>query len=386
MRPAGWLTALAVCLVAMPVICPAPALAAAKPAPGLCSMNTSRGAVPASFAIDACVTNSGIWLRNQLQVPVRFKVSGDARKPVNVHTDIGLAAMATRAVYSDPLILLPGDVVRIPVGTGKASATLSGTDAGGFYALAVTVATFLPGATQAGTVVNAFTGLIKDLANATFEYKDCLVGKNWIGQQGCQLARVADVTWAVGKAAVAIGFRTAPVISLVLNAATYLEFLSAQVPGVEAVLSSQRTISLAALPPAQPPPPPQPAPKPPASGSAPGCPDSATFQRLDENPPSIVSWKLIKGPKCAAGWAVAEFEIGRNGPPPGTIAYEWIVLRHASGAWRFAGAAFVGFKDYGGEPFGDDPNGPVYSFSGACSVGPPREITSYFGGCQNPGG
>lgn len=96
MRPAGWLTALAVCLVAVPVVPPAPVLAAAKPAPGLCSMNTSRGTIPASFAIDACVTNSGIWLRNQLQVPVRFKVSGDAGKPVNVHTDISPESRMSR--------------------------------------------------------------------------------------------------------------------------------------------------------------------------------------------------------------------------------------------------------------------------------------------------
>jgi hypothetical protein len=363
MRPARWLTALVAGLIVLPATLSAvPSSAAAKPAPGLCAMNTSRGAVPANFAIDACVTAAGIWLRNQLQVPVRFKSSGDAAQPVNVHTDVGLAALATRTVYPHPLILLPGDVVRIPVGAGKASAKLSGTDAGGFYAMAVTVATFLPGATQAGTVINAFTSLIKELADASFEYQNCLVGKNWLGQQGCQIARVGKVTWAVGKAAVVIGFRSAPVVSLVLNAATYLDFLNAQVPGVEAVLSSERTITLAARRPATPPPPPRPA--------GPACPGASTFLQVAQTEPNwrennFSTFELVKGPKCASGWAAAFGILDYPLRPAGVTAYEWMVIKHTDGRWRIHAGS-------GAESATDRPR---YE-TGICT-GPPAEIVAW---------
>lgn len=140
-------------------------------------------------------------------------------------------------------------------------------------------------------------------------------------------------------------------------------------------------------PPAPPPPaPPPPAAAPPPPAAPPGCPGSGTFARLDPLASINTHWNLIKGPKCVGNWAVAQFERGDSQPPLDTISYEWSLLRFSGGSWQYAGGAFIGFKTYEGEPFGDDPNGPVYSFSGMCSVGAPAEIVAFFGGCHNPGG
>jgi uncharacterized protein (DUF697 family) len=218
--------------------------AVAGPSPGLCPMNTSRGAVPDDFAIDACVDGSGIWLRNQLKVAVRFTVAGDTGPPVAVHLDNGLAATATRHQYPDPLELLPGDIVRIPIGPGAASARLAASDAGGFYALATTLAAFSP-LGFAGRVVNAFTAFVAEIADIYGRHADCLVGKNWIGQLGCFATLARDAAVAVARAS-AIGLGGA-VLATIVSTVTFLGFVDAQPQAVQKLLKSNPMLSQAAI-------------------------------------------------------------------------------------------------------------------------------------------
>ena len=68
----------------------------AGPAPGLCQMNTSRGTIPANFAIEACTDAKSIYLHNNLTVALTVKVSGDVGPAKRSESDYGLAADAMR--------------------------------------------------------------------------------------------------------------------------------------------------------------------------------------------------------------------------------------------------------------------------------------------------
>ncbi len=87
--------------------------ARAVPAPGLCAMDTSRGAVPGNFPIDACINNSEIVLRDTLPVPLNLSLMGSSGKTVDIPTDLGVAADLTRFAYHNSLLMLPGDIMRL---------------------------------------------------------------------------------------------------------------------------------------------------------------------------------------------------------------------------------------------------------------------------------
>lgn len=212
----------------------------AGPAPGLCRMATARGEVPDRFAVDACVDGSSIWLRNSLEVPVRFETTGDVEQPVTIEVDQTPAAVVTRRLEDRDGLLLPGDVMRIPIGEGEASATLADTDAGGAYVLATTLATFLPTGV-AGRVINVLTQLVRELSDAMASYGNCLSGKNWLQQLGCSAVLSRDLAFAVVRAGVE-GVGSAAV-SLLASTATYLRFLDAQPRAITRILGSERTLT-----------------------------------------------------------------------------------------------------------------------------------------------
>jgi hypothetical protein len=226
------------------------AAASAAPAPGLCVMNTGRGVVPAKFAMDACVDAKSIWLRNTLKVPVTMGVAGDTGTPVRVQTDVGLAAQLTRLRYPNPLLLLPGDIMRIPVGSGAASVTIANTDAGGFYALAWTAANFLPG--KPIQVSQAFTDLLAELNNAMGVYNNCIAKAATAGgSKGaakrvlCQAALAKTVTLAVAKSVVTGAAKG--IAAPILSGRAFISWAGAQPGQIATILGSTRTISLAAV-------------------------------------------------------------------------------------------------------------------------------------------
>jgi hypothetical protein len=219
----------------------------------MCVMNQSRGSIPTRFALDSCVDGETIWLRDQLKAPVRFTVSGDVRTPVRVNVDHGFAALATRAAYPDRQLLLPSDKVRLPIGASAASVTLgSASDVGGFYVLAVTLVTFLPGP-PAKDIYEAYNDLAKRTFDAYGRYRDCLVGKNYVGQIGCKNKLTFAITVAVTMNSVklyvaATKSRPGQIIKLLLDSGTYALFLSG-LSGINNILGSDKTISQSAAAP-----------------------------------------------------------------------------------------------------------------------------------------
>jgi hypothetical protein len=208
--------------------------AQAGPAPGLCQMNTSRGSIPASFAIDACINKTDVYLRNNLTIALTVEARGNSGLAKRTGSDYGLAADATRLKSHDPWLLLPGDTLRIPFGSGPASFRVFGSPLAGFYALATVVQTFIPGTGPA--VIGAFTTLVTEL-NADFvQYKECLVGKNWVGQLGCEALRTRNVSFAIARAGVTGIAHGA--LAVILAAATFVKWADVQVPAVEAVRDS----------------------------------------------------------------------------------------------------------------------------------------------------
>jgi hypothetical protein len=335
----------------------APAPVSAAPAPGLCPMNAVRGTVPADFALDACVDGTGIWVRNQLQVPVHLKPSGDTGSPVSIRTDAGIAAALTRLRYPDLLVLLPGDVVRVPIGAGAATLTVSDTDAGGFYALAVTLATFIP-LGKAKDVYEAIAGWIKDVATDFGTYADCLATNNWIGQLGCFTSFGAALGFDTVKA-VALGI-AGPLLSVLLDAGTWVAFIGAQVPAIRQILGSDRTLSQSAA----------------ATGAGPGpapahpCPSAGEFLRQMQRTWTGNHWtsyRITRGPRCVGDWAAADGALDYTERPPGVAAYEWVVLHWAGSGWSLHGGS-------GSE----DPNAMARRGTEACQ-GPPPAIIAFLG-------
>ena len=97
------------------------------------------------------------------------------------------------------------------------------------------------------------------------QYKDCLVGKNWIAQLGCEALRTRNVSFAIARAGVTGIAKGA--LAVILAAATFVKWADVQVPAVVAVRDSGEIMVAGA---ASPPPPPtaNPQPSAPATASA----------------------------------------------------------------------------------------------------------------------
>jgi hypothetical protein len=244
-----------------------PMSASAGAAPGLCAMNTSRGAVPSGFPIDACVNGSSIWLYNSSTLDLTVAATGSASSPRTTVTNPTLAVDATRLHSGNPWLLLPGDKMQIPIGSGSAEVRLGLDKSAGFYALALTAATYVPVVNNA--VVNSYTQFIAEV-NADFvNYQNCKAGRNFLGQAACTAGFVGDVTFAVGRVTVALaadGLKVGvkSLLAPLLATATFLQWVDAQVgqiavlvhaPPLEQAATSQAGGSSggAAPPPSSPP-------------------------------------------------------------------------------------------------------------------------------------
>ena len=230
-RVTGWrvlASALALCTFAA-VTAAVPARA--EPAPGLCQMNTSRGAVPADFPIQACVDGSNIWLYNTTTLVLRVFRGGDVGKPVSTPTDFSLAVDVTRLKDGGEWVLLPGDKLKIPIGSGSAAVNVKVLpSAEDFYFWANLVATFFP----LGKVVSglaAFAQFISDI-NADFnDYENCKADRNFLGQVGCFARFSAKIQNAVDN--LGLGLTAAAgqaVLGVLLSAETFAQWAAVQVP------------------------------------------------------------------------------------------------------------------------------------------------------------
>lgn len=214
--------------------------ATAGPVRSLCSYDPARGEVPSDFGLQACVDGQGIWLRNDLSVPVTVRASGDVGDRANVEVDQTVAAILTRKLHGDSNVMMPNDLVRFPLGSGSAEVTLVDTAAGGKYILVTTLTKFLPtGASVA--VYDALTQLVVDWDNAARSWMQCRQGKNVLQQTACDLRAAASMTYSLGKA-IGMGLGRGA-LALVLNTADWGNTILKQAPDIGTIVHGARTLS-----------------------------------------------------------------------------------------------------------------------------------------------
>lgn len=212
--------------------------ALAGPAPGLCTMNTSRGAVPAKFPIQACVDGSGVYLYNSTTLVLRVITEGSVGQPATTSTNYTLGVEAVRLRYGGEWVLMPGDKMRIPIGSASAGVNVElDTSAERYYALANTVATFIPDGKLLDSV-NVFADFIATI-NADFvNYQNCLVGRNFLGRAGCFALFSASITNAVKDLGLGLAAHVvSAILGVLLAAKTFVEWLDVQVPQVESLIN-----------------------------------------------------------------------------------------------------------------------------------------------------
>ena len=247
--------------------------ASAAPAPGLCHMNTARGAVPAKFPIEACVDGANVWLYNDTTLVVRLGTEGDIGTPITTPTDVTLAVDATRYVHGGKWTLMPGDKMQIPIGSGLAGVKAAvNVSAERYYALANTLATFIP-LGQGVDAFDSFADFVTEV-NADFtKYANCRAGRNFLGQAGCYARFDADITAAIAHLGIsAFSHAGHAILNVLLATKTFLQWFGVQVPQLATFINSppimQATVTSPSAPPtATPAPSPSPTPSESDTGS-----------------------------------------------------------------------------------------------------------------------
>ncbi len=224
--------------------------AEAKPAPGLCTMDLSRGSVPEDFPIEACISAESVRLRNDLSVPIRISRTGALGEFTVISMDQTPATIAARALINDRHVILPGDIMTIALGSGTGSLLIADTKDGSTYIMAHTLAPFLPAGAQVGQVkqiIEALTDLTRELAEAAFETRNCRANANWILESACDLAYNMTVAHLVGKAIVA-GTLSGP-LGLIVSTLDWMKLVSEQVPSVARILKGESKIEISSFAP-----------------------------------------------------------------------------------------------------------------------------------------
>lgn len=175
--------------------------ATAEPSP-LCRADRSRGSIPADFPLQACIDSSNVWIRNTQNVPVAVTPNGSIGMPWLFDQDLGLGAELTRTAYPDPQILLPGELLRVPIGSAPASISVAEPRSGEFYALATFLAEHVFGYLAQNMYV--LVTLVRELVSAFRNLQDCVSRKGTLGKAVCLALFARDVPFAFGRAASAL--------------------------------------------------------------------------------------------------------------------------------------------------------------------------------------
>jgi hypothetical protein len=225
-----------------------PASASASFAPGLCQSNTARGAIPHSFAVQACFDGSTLYIYNNLDVALGVSVQGAVGKPMRSESDFDLAAIATRKKSKDPDLLLPGDELKFPIGAGAAQVKLRGTPTIGFYAESRAFETYIP--SKSLGVEQAFTAMMTEVDKDARQYADCMASKSKVHRLGCKALLIRNVGFAGSRFIVNGGLSVAKhvlgkALSVIIGSVELLRWAYDQPQQVKQILGSG-TISLAA--------------------------------------------------------------------------------------------------------------------------------------------
>lgn len=235
--------------------------AAAAPATELCTLDAARGGVPAGFALDACADAGALTVRNDLDVPVTIEGSGDVGAPLTVHADDSATADVLRQAAGGKTLLMPGDVLRWPLGAAAAELVVAPLPGGGVEpAVLGALGQFLPGPADA-TAPDAYAGfaqVVEDVAEAVQERADCVTGKNFLRVAACDVVASA----AIGRSVfVHLPRSTArDVHPLLADPGNWAEWDRVVVAEEQTLVGRELRLPQAAVPPPPLPPAPEPAP------------------------------------------------------------------------------------------------------------------------------
>ena len=179
--------------------------AAAGPNTNLCGYNDSRGPVQDSFVLDACVDGNSIVVSNNHSFPVAvFRSPADNNTGADLQ-GVGAAqpvllsqttyAKATRSAYlvskASGDLLLPGDILRYPIGPGKAEIDVSQVSdyMNAFYALASALSSV-----TRYNYADSLSAWAQALVQGKLEYNHCLAAKN-----ASVVRCTAVATWVITK-------------------------------------------------------------------------------------------------------------------------------------------------------------------------------------------
>ncbi|WP_324276341.1 hypothetical protein [Blastococcus brunescens] len=261
------LSALLSLIVAVGAVQLAASPALAGPAVELCTADDARGGVPADFVLDACADAGALTLRNDLGVPVVVRSAGDLAAPLTVHADDSAAAAVLRLAAGAATLLMPGDIVRWPLGAGAAELVVASLPGGAEDAIVREVGPALPKAADgsAGDLAVAFARVVDVVAPAVVERADCADGKNFLRVAACDVVISATIGRAVSMHLPRGAVRD--VQALLDDPADWADWQRGVRTASDAVAG--RTVRLAQAPVPSAPPPPQPAQEPPRSAPAP---------------------------------------------------------------------------------------------------------------------
>jgi hypothetical protein len=223
--------------------------ASARPAPSLCSYDRTRGPVPADFVVDACVEDAAVTVRNSLAVPVLMRTGGDVGAPVRVRTSAGTAAALTRFAGEEGDVLMPGDVVRWPLGPGAAELIVTDADLRVPAAIVATLAPFLPRREGGGPDTldqKAFGALVREIAPVVTTRAACVRDRNFLQRAACDVDASAAIAGAlVDRLPVRVATE---LMTEVLDADQWLEWSSAARMAVGLPDSGRRRLVLGPRP------------------------------------------------------------------------------------------------------------------------------------------
>jgi hypothetical protein len=259
MRPWPALLASAALLPALVVL--QPSVAVAGPATELCAADGARGGVPETFALDACAAADSLTVLNDLDVPVLVRADGDIGAPSHIHQGGGSAASVLRLAAEPGTVLMPGDIVRWPLGAGAGGLTVSGLQPSAAPAIVDALDPLLPKPGADGVGIEdfrAFAVVARAMSTAVQERAQCVRGKNFLRVAACDVA--ASTT--ISRSAIAqLPNRSArQVLAVALDSARWVDWSAAAKDGLPArdPVALRLTQAPAPVPvvPTPPPPPP----------------------------------------------------------------------------------------------------------------------------------
>lgn len=183
---------LATPLLGVPVAVAAPADAA----PELCTPDTSRGGVPASFPVSACVDGTSMTLHNDRDRPVIVTGRGEFRAREPLRTQNSALSDVVRRTSESAMVLLPGEVVRWHVGPQPVYLTVAPLP----IALAPEIAAVLRPALAGERSVEATRALhdsvgalVLEIAAAVRARTACAADRNFLQTAGCDVTAAAAI-------------------------------------------------------------------------------------------------------------------------------------------------------------------------------------------------